>query len=135
MRCYCAAPRKPFDLIVVYLTETDFARFLRVLEQRYPSLPAPMSHRMARAYGGRIADLLGEARCLADLGEMLAPGVFARELDYLRKTEWARAGDDVLWRRSKLGLHLDAEQRAAIDAWMARRSEPLGHAFQAAFES
>jgi glycerol-3-phosphate dehydrogenase len=115
--------------------DADFARFLGVLEQRHPWLPAPMRHRMARAYGSRIADLLGEARCLADLGAMLAPGVRARELDYLRKTEWARTGGDVLWRRSKLGLHLDAAQRAAIDAWMACRSDPAGQAIQTAFES
>ena len=48
----------------------------------------------------------------------MAPQLFEAELNYLRRFEWARSGEDVLWRRSKLGLHLGAEQRAAVVAWM-----------------
>jgi glycerol-3-phosphate dehydrogenase len=48
----------------------------------------------------------------------VAPGVFAAELAYLRDHEWAQTADDVLWRRSKLGLHLDAAQQHAIAAWL-----------------
>ena len=59
------------------------------------------------------------------LGAEVAPGVFAGELEHLRAHEWARSGDDVLWRRSKLGLHLDADGRAAVTEWMARRDAAL----------
>jgi len=60
----------------------------------------------------------------------VAPGVFAGELEHLRRDEWARTGDDVLWRRTKLGLHLDARARAAVAAWMSSseaeaRAQPL----------
>ena len=48
----------------------------------------------------------------------MAPGVFAAELAYLRDQEWARTAEDVLWRRSKLGLHLDPAQRQAVADWL-----------------
>ena len=74
-----------------------------------------MRHRCARSYGTRVARWAG-----ADgrhLGAEVAPGLFEAELNYLREHEWAGDADDVLWRRSKLGLHLDAAQRAAVAAW------------------
>ena len=49
----------------------------------------------------------------------MAPGLFEVELNYLRDQEWARSADDVLWRRTKLGLHLSAEQRAVVADWCA----------------
>ena len=60
------------------------------------------------------------------LGTEIAPGVFAGELAHLRAHEWAKSGDDVLWRRTKLGLHLDAAGRAAVSAWMAMQEEAAG---------
>jgi glycerol-3-phosphate dehydrogenase len=52
----------------------------------------------------------------------VAPGVHEAELAYLGDQEWACTGEDVLWRRSKLGLHLSADDALRIDAWMARRA-------------
>ena len=52
-----------------------------------------------------------------ELGAEVAPGLFEAELHYLHEHEWARSADDVLWRRSKLGLHLSATERAAVAAW------------------
>ena len=95
--------------------DADFARFLQVLAQRHPGLPAPLARRLARAYGTRVEALLRGG----DLGAEVAPGLFEAELDYLHANEWARSADDVLWRRSKLGLHLDAAQRDAVDDWCA----------------
>ena len=51
------------------------------------------------------------------LGAEVAPGLFEAELDYLFQQEWARSADDVLWRRTKLGLHYTPAQRAAVAAW------------------
>ena len=51
--------------------------------------------------------------------QTMAPGLFEAELRYLHAHEWARSADDVLWRRSKLGLHMDAAQRAAVAGWCA----------------
>lgn len=85
-----------------------------------PWLPAPLAARLVRAYGTRAERLLGDAGSLGDLGEAFGGGLTEAELVYLADQEWARSGEDVLWRRSKLGLRLDAAQRAAVDAAMAR---------------
>ena len=82
---------------------------------RYPQLPADLCHRLARAYGARVEVLLAGA----DPGAEIGPGLFEAELNYLRDHEWARSADDVLWRRSKLGLHYSAVQRAAVADWCA----------------
>jgi glycerol-3-phosphate dehydrogenase len=78
-----------------------------------------VAYRLSRAYGTRILDLLGPARSMADLGEDFGAGLTAAEVDYLMRREWARTADDILWRRSKLGLHVPADAPARIDAHMA----------------
>ena len=83
----------------------------------WSGLSEPVLARMVRAYGIRIADILGSETSPADLGSQIAPGVYEAELRYLRDVEFARSGEDVLWRRSKLGLHLDEAGRAAINRW------------------
>jgi glycerol-3-phosphate dehydrogenase len=65
-------------------------------------------------------ELIGNAASLADLGAEVAPGLYEAELDFLRRSEWACTGEDVLWRRSKLGLHYDRAERARVGAWMDR---------------
>ncbi|MBN8489661.1 MAG: glycerol-3-phosphate dehydrogenase, partial [Burkholderiales bacterium] len=99
--------------------DTDFERLLQALGQRCPWLPDPLAHRLARAYGARVGLVLGQARSLADLGAAVAPGLHESELRYLVNEEWARQADDVLWRRSKLGLHLTAAERSQVAAWLA----------------
>ena len=102
--------------------DTDFSRFVQALALRHPSLPAPLVRRLARAYGARVSALLDGGV----LGAQVAPGLYEAELEFLHTQEWARSADDVLWRRSKLGLHFDATQRAAVDAWCrAHWGEPM----------
>ena len=98
--------------------DEDFAAFVLAVRARHPWLPGPLAHRLARAHGSRIELLLGQARCLADLGQEVVPGVFEAELRHLQRSEWACSADDVLWRRSKLGLHLSEAQREAVAWWM-----------------
>jgi glycerol-3-phosphate dehydrogenase len=95
--------------------DTGFARFVDTLAQRHPALPAALLRRLARAYGGRAVALLDGAP-----GEQIAPGLYRAELDFLHEHEWARRAEDVLWRRSKLGLHYDSTARSAVEAWCAR---------------
>jgi glycerol-3-phosphate dehydrogenase len=95
--------------------DTDFARFAQALTLRHPDLSASLCRRLARAYGARAELVLGRD----GLGAEVAPGLFEAELHYLHAHEWARSADDVLWRRSKLGLHLTAAQRAAVADWCA----------------
>ena len=98
-----------------------FARFTQALALRHPALPAALCQRLARAYGARVERVLKGG----ELGAEVAPGLFEAELHYLHEHEWARSADDVLWRRSKLGLHLSAAQRAAVAAWCTTRWAPL----------
>ncbi len=88
------------------LPGADFPRFLADLRAAYPFLPADLAHRLARAYGTRVTAVLGTAKAMADLGEDLGGGLTAAELAYLRTHEFAETAEDVLWRRSKLGLHV-----------------------------
>ena len=85
-----------------------------------------LARRLARSYGARVDQVLGDARTMADMGEAVAPGLHARELRYLQAQEWAVSGDDVLWRRSKLGLFLTPPERERVDAWM-RAQARVGH--------
>lgn len=102
------------------LLQADFARFARGLRRRYPWLAASLRRRYARAYGSRIARLLDGARQMGDLGEEVLPGLHEREIDYLRREEWALSAADMLWRRSKLGLHLPIDSAEALDRWLAQ---------------
>ncbi|HEU4458462.1 MAG TPA: glycerol-3-phosphate dehydrogenase [Methylibium sp.] len=99
--------------------DLDFERFVAELGRRHRWLPAALARRLARAYGSRIDRVLGDAQSLFDLGVEVAPGLYDAELRHLQRDEWAASADDVLWRRSKLGLHLDAAARERVAAWFA----------------
>ena len=101
------------------LTEGSFAVFARTVERRYPWLPQRLQLRYAHAYGSRIERLLGSAAALADLGPELLPGLYRREVEYLCREEFARTADDILWRRSKLGLHLPGISVEPLERWLA----------------
>jgi glycerol-3-phosphate dehydrogenase len=92
--------------------DTDFSRFVQALALAHPALPTPLVRRLARAYGQRAVALLAQPT-----GAEVAPGLYEAELAFLHDEEWARCADDVLWRRSKLGLHYDEHHRAAVDDW------------------
>jgi len=103
------------------LPNADFEAFLSTFQAGRPWLPADLAHRLARAYGTRVEAVLGSARSLADLGENLGSGLHEAEVDYLMDREWARSAADVLWRRSKLGLHLPQSGAARLADWIAQR--------------
>ena len=91
----------------------EFARFVQALGQQHPEVPAALCQRLARCYGSRVRALLGAN----GLGHEIVNGLFEAELNYLHEHEWARTADDVLWRRTKLGLHLNPAQRETVAAW------------------
>ncbi|MDR6788498.1 glycerol-3-phosphate dehydrogenase [Sphingomonas sp. BE138] len=100
------------------MPDADFDRFLADLTQRYPALPRALLRRLARGYGTRVTRLLGDARTPSDLGEDFGAGLHAREVDYLRAEEWARSAEDILFRRSKLGLHAPADAAARVEVYL-----------------
>ena len=119
--------------------DRDIARFIAALIAQHPHIEPALLTRWARAYGARVQIMLDQL-AVADpsvnpsanpavnpavdlspgsdvLGRAVAPGLYQIELNYLRQHEWARSADDVLWRRSKLGLHLSPGQREQVARW------------------
>jgi glycerol-3-phosphate dehydrogenase len=103
------------------LPHADFNAFLMGTRAERAWLPAALARRYARAYGTRIERLLGGARGLNDLGEHLGDGLYEAEVDYLVREEWAMTEEDILWRRSKLGLHVGTATATRLQAWLERR--------------
>lgn len=90
------------------------------LQQAYPFLPPATVKRLIQAYGLRAHHWLNGAQCLADLGPSFGP-LFAREVDYLIRHEWAQTSEDILWRRSKAGLGLKEQDRLALEAYLTQK--------------
>ncbi len=103
------------------IPHADFQTFFGNQQQRYPWMPDDLLLRWARAYGTRLDRVIGNAQSLNDLGEEIG-NMAEAELRYLKDHEWAVSADDVLWRRSKLGLHLSKASAEAIDDWFQRQS-------------
>ena len=102
----------------------EFAQFTQGLQTRYAWLPAALVARYARAYGTRTDALLAGRRSIGEMGDEIAAGLYAAEVHYLMRHEWACSATDILWRRSKLGLHLPALTTARLDAWIL--ANPVG---------
>jgi len=93
--------------------EVDAAR------ERWRFLSESQAQRLVAAYGSRLGDVLGDAKDRAGLGPAFGPELTGAEVRYLMAKEWARFPDDILWRRSKLGLTMPAADRDALAAFMA----------------
>ena len=103
------------------IPKADFAGFAASARREFPWVPEQVLHRWARAYGTRLAMLIGDRRRLEDLGRDLGGGLYEAEVEHLGAHEFARSTDDVLWRRSRLGLHVGEDT-------VVRLSESLGAA-------
>ena len=91
----------------------------------YPFLAPAHASRLAHAYGTRAAKLLGSAKSIADLGQSFGATLTESEVRYLMVSEWARTAEDIVWRRSKLGLRLSPAEIAAIDDWIVAHRVPF----------
>jgi glycerol-3-phosphate dehydrogenase len=105
------------------LPRGDFEAFVDELAAQRPWLPEPLRRRLAHAYGTRVNTVIGAATSLDQLGAEIAPGLHGCELEYLYAHEWARSAEDVLWRRSKLGLRCDPAAVERVTAWLHERSK------------
>jgi glycerol-3-phosphate dehydrogenase len=90
------------------------------LAARYPFLEAAWARRLIRAYGTLASQVLGDASSLADCGQHFGCGLTEREVRYLIEREWALAAEDLLWRRTKLGLRLSAAEQAVLSDFMTK---------------
>lgn len=98
----------------------DLAGYRSGLARRHPFLSASLVARLVDAYGARAGDVLAGARGLSDLGQHFGAGLYAREVDYLVRFEWARSAEDVLFRRTRLGLELGEDAARAIEDYIGQ---------------
>jgi glycerol-3-phosphate dehydrogenase len=100
---------------------TEVEALEEALRVRYPWLSESDARRLTRAYGLRAVEILGDPSSRQELGRDFGLGLSEREVDSLMRAEWAESADDVVWRRSKLGLRLSPAEIAALDHFMAGR--------------
>jgi len=103
--------------------QAETAERIAEFAHRHPFLGAVNAKRMFRAYGTRAEDIIGDAKSMEDLGRSFG-ALSEREVAYLIDQEWARTAEDILWRRSKLGLHLTDGEQAALRDHMAGANAP-----------
>jgi len=99
--------------------QDGFAALVARLSAAHPFLDPAQARRLARAYGTEAFALLAGATTAADLGHDFGAGLTEAELRWLMAREYARTAEDVVWRRTKLGLRMTAAEIAALDRWMA----------------
>ncbi|MBT4932194.1 MAG: glycerol-3-phosphate dehydrogenase [Rhodospirillaceae bacterium] len=93
------------------------------LEKKYAALPSELIDRLIRTYGTRTTTLLGEATTPGDLGLHFGAGLYQCEVEYLLENEWAQTVEDILWRRSKLGLRMKSQDVTNLSSWLRGRLE------------
>src|ERR1700758_333582 len=94
------------------------------LRRHFPFIPPEHANRLAHAYGTRATRLLGAAKSLADLGQSFGATLTAAEVNYLMSSEWGVGAEDIVWRRSKLGLRMSPDEIATLDGWIAANRVP-----------
>lgn len=102
-------------------------RLLQSLGQTHPYLPERMAARLVYSYGTRVRQILGSAAGLDQLGQYFGADLYQAEVDYLVHNEWACTAEDILWRRSKLGLRVDANARQALATYLDGQAPACAH--------
>ena len=97
-------------------------KLIAALQTDYPFLTPETAQRLIRTYGTDAANMLGEAKAITDLGEDFGAGLTATEVRWLCEHEFAVTAEDILWRRTKLGLHLAPEQADHLKGWLAKQN-------------
>jgi glycerol-3-phosphate dehydrogenase len=104
-------PGGDFDVSAIAALTSELVR-------DYPFLEAAHANRLAHAYGTRAGKILAHATSMADLGKSFGATLTEAEVRYLIASEWARTAEDIVWRRTKLGLRLSAAEIAALGDWI-----------------
>ena len=100
----------------------EVAKYIESKKKAYSFLKPANVLRMFKAYGTDMDKILSGARFASDLGQFFGP-ISEREIEYLRTNEWVTSADDILWRRSKLGLHMSAEEQTAMRSYMGEGAD------------
>jgi len=97
-----------------------FRGLLLDFRRRYPRLPKMWLTRVLRRHGALAEEIIGDAHVERELGRYFGGGLYEREVDYVVRKEWARDADDVLWRRTKCGLHMTSDEKTAVHDYLAK---------------
>ena len=101
--------------------DADFEKYLSVFHQKNPWIPDALAHHYVRNYGTRAEKICQSASFMEDLGQDFGHGLYQAEVDYLIKHEWVTTAEDLLWRRSKLGLRLDQNQQQKLSDYIENK--------------
>ena len=96
----------------------DFKKLCQQLNNQYPFLSKKEANYFIRQYGTRAKNILGKATSYQDLGQAFSQGLYQAEVEYLIQTEWALTAEDILWRRTKLGLYFTKQQQQTLEKWL-----------------
>lgn len=125
LKTYFPAMSRPWTSHAVLpggdLPEQNYKKFVTSLLAQYPNFPANLLERYARNYGSQTCILLAEAKRITDLGAEIIPGLYTQEIDYLMQQEWAQSAEDILWRRTKLGIGCSETQVLQLQQYIQRR--------------
>ena len=99
----------------------SFRGLLLDCRRRFPRLPKLWLARLLRRHGVLAEEIIGDAREERELGRNFGGGLYECELEYLVRHEWAREAEDVLWRRTKCGLHMSTAEKRGVRDWLAAR--------------
>jgi glycerol-3-phosphate dehydrogenase len=95
------------------------------LKTKYSFLTERWLNRLLKAYGSEVFDLLGDAKTEGDLGQNFGSNLTEREVNWLIEREFANTAEDIIWRRSKLGLRMTSKEIDALDSWMVNSAANL----------
>jgi glycerol-3-phosphate dehydrogenase len=95
----------------------------QTITEQYPWIDSKLAFRYVRQFGTHAFTLLSGINNVEEMGQEFAQGVYQAEIDYMIKHELAKTGEDLLWRRSKLGLYLSSEQQQAVTDYVASQQK------------
>ncbi len=95
-------------------------RFIQTVLSEHPNLDPDLISRYCELYGAVASELLADIECMADLGQHFGEDCYQHEVDYLCRHEWARSADDIIWRRTKLGLKLSEQQIQTLQQYVEK---------------
>ncbi|MBT7147332.1 MAG: glycerol-3-phosphate dehydrogenase, partial [Rhodospirillales bacterium] len=94
----------------------------------YPFIDERWATRLVRGYGTQVSEILGDAKSVDDLGQNFGSDLTEAELRWLIRKEWARTAEDVLWRRTKIGLVATEDDQKKLEKWMLTQNTEYEHA-------
>lgn len=109
-----------------HLLGHSFEEYCRLVTSHYPWLAPTTLARFVRQYGSRLHTLLQHCHSISDLGQHFGHDLYEGEVRYLMQHEWAQTSEDILWRRTRLGLYLSAQEQMELQKWLLdQTSDPV----------